>query len=736
MEKQIAILLLALALWSSWAKPSFAALIVCYLAVWLVLSVALALNARWLRLSLSRAQAILLVVVLLVPSIARAVGLLDQFVETENLGAIDHALGARMRLEETPSIAPPLVPADRPQTFYVHAPGAAAVRVRFGRAGPRLGAHSLGHGVFRVEYDPERDGEPDPPDGELEAILETDGSEHRRTMLAVAPLPHPRWLVPSPDRRSAACVSEETDELYVLDARGLRHRVAVDDGPTDVRFQGAQLVVAHRYSESLVYVDSASGRIVRRLAIGSFAHRLAIDPSGSTIAVAQHGHTPRVLVLREGSPEERIATEFVPDWIAFGSDESTLVASSVQPPALHRFARTESGWHEDRPPIFLGRPAVTMAGNAARLVVAVTDYFPEGPPHLGNHYVQDRLLAIDVAAWTITEHRLTVVRTNRQDSPGNVDRGASPMGIDLLPDGSMWVAFAGTDDVWRFADGEPEPTFFDLDEHPLAAPFSAVALEGGRVLVSSPSYGNVGIFDHAGERRTLVRLAPSDRALLHRNERALQRRIGERGFYESTRSGVSCQSCHLHGGSDGSAHNIGGYSLVATLDTRGLMGTPPYLRDGGYGLLGSLDELAQTVYRGYHRHQGGRRISLERYVESLPLPLGPRVRQGRDEARERRGLDAFVRARCPMCHAPPAFTNLGQHPMEALFTDLAGNHEGYQLDTPSLLGVGQSPPYLVDGRAETLEAIFREHDPATRHGDTARLRRRELDDLLYFLAGL
>jgi len=43
------------------------------------------------------------------------------------------------------------------------------------------------------------------------------------------------------------------------------------------------------------------------------------------------------------------------------------------------------------------------------------------------------------------------------------------------------------------------------------------------------------------------------------------------------------------------------------------------------------------------------------------------------------------------------------------------------LDTPSLLGLRQSEPYLHDGRARTLEDIFTRHNPRDRHGTTSRL---------------
>jgi hypothetical protein len=378
---------------------------------------------------------------------------------------------------------------------------------------------------------------------------------------------------------------------------------------------------------------------------------------------------------------------------------------------------------------------LARAAGGERLVAAVTDYRPEGPPHLGNHFVQDQLLTIDVAGWRVAEQELTAIRTSRQRSPGDFDRGVSPMGIDLPEDGSMLVAFAGTDDVWRHRPDRAVPELFAL-EAPLVTPFSAVALADGRLVVSSPVYGAIGILAADGERLETVRLAPGDHALLGERERALQRRIGERTFHESTRAGVSCQSCHLHGESDGTEHNIGGATFVSTLDVRGLLGTPPFLRDGGYPLLGDLDEVSQTLYRGYLRSQGGRRLSLDRYLAALPRPIPPRQLEGRDRDRERRGLDVFVRARCTLCHAFPAFTNLGQHPAESLFPEFAARHVDTQLDTPSLFALGSSAPYLVDGRAETLEAIFREHDPAGRHGHTGDLSDTELDDLIHFLEGL
>ena len=130
---------------------------------------------------------------------------------------------------------------------------------------------------------------------------------------------------------------------------------------------------------------------------------------------------------------------------------------------------------------WLGRPVVTMARSSYgdRVVVSVTDFDPVGEPHLGNHFVQDQLLTIDVGSWRLRDALPTQRRTSRQSAPGDVDRGCAPMAIDLGADGSLLVAFAGTDDVWRIDARDPPPRIYGLEEHPLATPHGVAALAGG-----------------------------------------------------------------------------------------------------------------------------------------------------------------------------------------------------------------------------------------------------------------
>lgn len=722
---QLAVILVAGALWAAYPSATFGALVVAYLLAWALLG---ALDAT--RRRLEPRLAIGLAVVLAAAPIARAAQLTRDFAENEALDAGPHLIESAIALEDTPAIFPRLVSLDRAQTFYAHAPGASRLTARFGADDP-IEATSLGHGLFRIEVHGDAIHRAEGADaGAIDVVLTADGSPTTRTLRAVRPLPHPRALSPSPDRTRVAAVSEETDEAFVLSEDGELAQFDTDDAPIGAQFvSDSAVAVAHRGSTRLRLfgIDGAARGAIE---VGPDAARLAVSPDRSRLAVALDGATPEV-VLVDADPlrvATRVRLGFAPDAIAFGADARTLIVSEVRPARLHRFVDGAP----DGEPIALSRPVVALGAGGARLVAAVTDYRPDGQEHLGNHFVEDTLLTIDVARWRVIEARRTAGRSARQRSPGDYDLGVSPIGVDVHGD-AEWVACAGTDDVLRYTRGAPVPRVFSLEE-PLAAPRSAVGFASGGFAVSSPVYGAIGILDRSGEVVTLARFAPGDQELLRDDEAALKRRIGERTFYESTVAGVSCQSCHLHGGSDQARHNIGGSTMVATLDVRGAADTPPYLRDGGYPTLGSLDDVAHSLYRGYRRRQGGRRPGLDAYLASLPR--APRRDRERDLARERRGVDAFVRARCVVCHAFPAFTNLSQHEAEWMFPGREGNAAAHQLDTPTLIGLDRSAPYLVDGRAETVEEVLRDHDPARRHGDWRALDEAALADLVYLLEGL
>lgn len=738
MARQSFVLALALLLWSVAGRASLAALVLAYLAALALLQ----LPGLWQVVrEPSVTQRLLLALLIAAPGVTFAWRQRAELAEVEGLHGLREHLADRLRLQRTPSIAPALVSADRPQSFFVYAPGTQQLQLRLGPRAKPLSGQALGEGVFRVDYDPRRDGPPSPADGELCAQIDADGHTTQRQLRSVTPLPHPRWLALSPNGERAAALSEETDELFVLGREGLLRRIAVDDGPSDCVFlDDAHIAVSHRYGRSLSIVELNGAQPTSHVAIGARQTRLALSPDRSRLAVALAGSEPSVALL-DTQPlreRERVSVPAAADMLAFGTDAGTLLVSARKPASLWRMRAAATGAHYQLDATLpLSRAAVTMARSTdgTQLLLAVTDYDPQARPQLGNHFVQDQLLTVDVASLRVTSRQLTGRRSNRQSKPGDQDRGASPMGLSQHADGSWLIAFAGTDELWRMLPGASDPELYDLVDFPLHAPHGAVQLADGTLLVSSPSQGSFGLIAPGTHTPRIVRVAASDAKLLENNRPALERRVGERGFYEATRSGTSCQSCHMHGDSDEAAYNLGDHRLIPTLPVGGLLWSSPYLRDGSYAQLADLDDVAQTLYRGYLRSQGARGQAVQAYMEALPRRDA--IDQPRDLARERRGLRAFWKARCPTCHAPPAFTNLGQLAMHSLFPDEATRLPKPELlDTPSLLSVSASAPYLNDGRARSLEALLTTHNRRNLHGDSHALSPSERSDLIFFLSSL
>ena len=183
-------------------------------------------------------------------------------------------------------------------------------------------------------------------------------------------------------------------------------------------------------------------------------------------------------------------------------------------------------------------------------------------------------------------------------------------------------------------------------------------------------------------------------------------------------------------------HNIGDQELMpATLSVRAIAGTSPYLRGGVYNRVRELLHVPNELLGGYFITDPLRELHIEAFVKSLAQPANPFRRENKANLkREQHGLEAFVKARCIACHALPAFTDLSQHPATRIFPNFPDPN--FELDTPSLLLLKTTPPYLFDGRAKTIPEIFENVDANTQHGHMANLNSHEKDDLFFFLESL
>ena len=218
---------------------------------------------------------------------------------------------------------------------------------------------------------------------------------------------------------------------------------------------------------------------------------------------------------------------------------------------------------------------------------------------------------------------------------------------------------------------------------------------------------------------------------------------------------MSCAVCHPDGDVDGRQWNFGD----GPLDTRSLRGAIACVP---LHYTAHLDEIQDTYEFTRHTMAGRWFVqkheindylgisnagysrdmdALAAYIESL-TPKRPPAPPSEVLPAIERGRKIFLsrKSRCVTCHTPPYYTDSGQKDTQGNFirhnvgTWKEGEDEDLQsLDTPSLLGLRQTEPYLHDGRAPTLESAFTDHNPEDRHGHTSDLSDDDIHCLSEFL---
>lgn len=335
---------------------------------------------------------------------------------------------------------------------------------------------------------------------------------------------------------------------------------------------------------------------------------------------------------------------------------------------------------------------------------------------------------------------------------------ANPWEIAVSPDGSRLAAvFAGTDDVFacQVLDDDYREIAFErvlkVGRNPRAAQFSPDSRE---LYVYNALDFTVDVFEVESWRRAAT-IAVCDNPLppdVHRGKilfySALQPMVGARW--------ISCSSCHPDGDPDGRTwHNAEG--LRNTMSLAGMAWTHPIHwsadRDEvqdfeltirsplmqGRGLIrGPVHEALGPPNKGLSADLD----ALAAYSNSHHVPLSPHAKGGLSAAAAR-GKELFFskQTRCAECHSGPFYTD-SQPARPFRKHDVGtGNDDpsetlGPEYDTPTLLGVYRTAPYLHHGRAATLVEVLTTYNRDDKHGKTSHLTPAEISDLVEFLKAL
>jgi len=214
-----------------------------------------------------------------------------------------------------------------------------------------------------------------------------------------------------------------------------------------------------------------------------------------------------------------------------------------------------------------------------------------------------------------------------------------------------------------------------------------------------------------------------------------QKRRGEMLFNDASlcfQHWHSCASCHPGGARvDALNWDLLNDGLGNPKNTKNLLfahRTPPAMVTG-------VRENAEMAVRSGIRHilfavrPEEEVVAIDEYLKLLkPIP-SPYLVKGKLSASAKRGQKIYSKARCDSCHKGPLHTDLQQHNV--------GTGDGLdkdrKFDTPTLVEVWRTAPYLYDGRAATIEEVIAIYNSDDEHGLTSNLSVKEITDLANFV---
>ncbi|UCG57242.1 MAG: c-type cytochrome [Phycisphaerales bacterium] len=194
----------------------------------------------------------------------------------------------------------------------------------------------------------------------------------------------------------------------------------------------------------------------------------------------------------------------------------------------------------------------------------------------------------------------------------------------------------------------------------------------------------------------------------------------------------SCASCHpADGRPDALNWDLLNDGLGNPKNTKSLLlahETPPAMITG-------VRDTAEAAVRAGIRHiqfatcPEEDAAAIDEYLKSLKPAPSPYLVKGELSGSAQRGRQVFEKAKCSSCHNGPLHTDLKKYDVGTG----RGREKGLEFDTPTLVEVWRTAPYLYDGRAVTIKEVLTKYNPDDKHGATSDLTERQINDLAEFV---
>lgn len=558
----------------------------------------------------------------------------------------------------------------------------------------------------------------------------------------------PRQIAFTPDARQALVTEADEGTLAVIDAAShqvIRRMATGGEMPTGVAAGAGFAVVANTFSGTLALLDLQTGRALRKqpLVGEPWAVALSRDGRSAFVSVSQLDQVA-VLALPSLRVRARIRVGRRPRAMALSPDGKELVVANFQEGSIS-LVDTASGRETRRLPL----PGVNLRG------VCLS---PDGRRALvtGQIPAPDRRTLDALRVWSNALFVVDLRDSTRSVTTIPLDRSAAapdPDGIAALDPDHVVISIAGADRVLRAALPQPASgSSADSAGASLLAPASGtgdgsetasstgarprgitLSPDGGSLWVANELGGSVSVFDS----RSLRPIREIPLGVPRRRELRLEGRYLF-GSARLTRGGrFTCSSCHPEGGSDGRVwefvHVPDGLIRRNSRALRGGITLTAPFRWSGFER--DIEQFTQDEITGLmHGPKQGHEVlhALWNMLDQFPMPPNPFRAPGGTLAPTARAGKAlfFGSAGCAACHSGEMAGGTGKKAWVGT-TDTR-----LTLDVPHLVGAYDSPPYLHDGRAATLEAIFTSHNAAHRHGNAHLLSKRERAEVLEYVREL
>jgi len=543
--------------------------------------------------------------------------------------------------------------------------------------------------------------------------------------------------------------------------------IAVGREPEGITWLGTgPLAAVTCYRDDLVVIfDAASGKVLDRLAVAPEPYGIVADPDGRRAWVTHEypGTVSEIDVAKRDVVRQIKAGSFLRG-LALSTDQKRLYVTEYYTGILHAVDLAS------------GQVVDSWKGHSTDNLCRNVVLHPRRPKAYLSH-IRSRIDIIDGGGAIFPHLSICDLR------PPNGTKRRSSVGLDtyngvyvvtnaweaaLAPDAKrIYTIYAGTNDMNvssvvddDYAEVERQGSAVRVGQNPRAV---RVSPDGKRVYIYNTMDFAVSVHDAT----TMARVATVTVCAPPKTPEWVRGKIlfNTANSPMSGRRWVACASCHPDGHHDARVwHNPEGMrkttALFGVAHTHPLhwSGDRDEVQDFEYTirspLMAGVGLLRGPIKakRGYAKVEleeqtSGRSKDLDAlaiYTNSFDFRLSPHIAApGKLTAAGLRGKELFFSKAvgCASCHSGPYYTDSSLQKPYKLHDVATGQDDpsekmGPLYDTPTLLGIYRTAPYLHHGKARTLREVLTTCNNGDRHGRTSQLSAGELDDLVEYLKSL